>query len=246
MFYGDRKRPQPKRWPNNKTVHNKLGQLQGHQKAKTKSLVLWREVLGADAAWQSLSLTLAATGQEVPSTLATCFVVGVSLPLTKPGHQLSRVANQSVPQLGPAEPIVSLSQPPVDTAVAAVASGHLARRAPHPSAKTASGTFFSPRKPALKTVPPGQMPAREATLVKPAPPSAAVPSSPPVVDLNPGGPRGTHLIEHGLSLISSSQSGMPQKTAKAEKWSGKRGPSFGGAQTWFPLATMWILVWNGH
>lgn len=72
-------------------------------------------------------------------------------------------------------------QPPAAPAATEVASVHLARWAPHPSAETAPGTEPSPRTPALVTMPPRQKLVDEAASVKAFAP-AAVPSSLPVAE----------------------------------------------------------------
>ena len=90
-------------------------------------------------------------------------------------------ARQSHHQHGPDLSPEPTWQPPAAPAATEVASVHLARWAPHPSAETAPGTEPSPRTPALVTLPPRQKLVDEATSVKAATP-AADPSSLPVAE----------------------------------------------------------------
>lgn len=90
-------------------------------------------------------------------------------------------ARQSHHQHGPDLSPEPTWQPPAAPAATEVASLHLARWAPHPSAETAPGTEPSPRTPALVTLPPRQKLVEEATSVKAVTP-AADPSSLPVAE----------------------------------------------------------------
>ena len=167
--------------------------------------------------------------------------------LPEPGRAATHTAS-------PAEPTVLLSQPPVDSAACAVASGQTARRAPHPSANTASGFLTSPRKSALQTVPPRQMPAREATPVKPATLPAAAPSSPPVVDFIC---RGTALLGEktwvtGQEFISTRlavQNGIVPKNLARKTRSLLGGEDFNvdpwGNHVNFGVTQMVITPWPG-
>ena len=87
----------------------------------------------------------------------------------------------SLPQAGPGASTELKRQPPAAPAATEVASVHLARWAPHPSADTAPGTEPSPRTPALVTVPPRQKLVDGAPSVKAAS-AAADPSSLPVAE----------------------------------------------------------------
>jgi len=170
------------RHPEHQTARNNLGLVLCRQGRETEALSLWVEILREDAARERLGQALAALRREVPPTLTSRPVVAASPADTEPVKQEASSDQGPAASPGKKEPTVYHRQPPADTAADAVTSGYLARRAPHPPAHTASGPIPSPRNPARETVPPGQMAEPEATPAQPAPPPAAAPSSPPVVD----------------------------------------------------------------